>query len=70
MITGSEFEVNITDGSTPNRTLLSRITADYNGKLLQTASRSVLEVSIMSKDGARVPTNIELAIMRDQGMFN
>jgi len=24
----------------------------------------------MSKDGARVPTNIELAIMRDQGMFN
>lgn len=69
LIKGSEFELNITDGSTPNKTMLSRITDEYNGKTIKTASISVLEVSVSFKDNSRVPTTLEFIILRNQGMI-
>ena len=68
VIKGSEFEVNVTDGSTPDKTLLSKITSDHNRKMSQTASSSVLEISFFSKGSARVPVRLEIVIMSDGGI--
>ena len=68
MIEGSEFEVNVTDGSTPDKTLLSKITSAHNHKMLGTVSSSVLEISFFSKDSARVPVRLEIVIMSDEGI--
>lgn len=68
LIRGSEFELNITDGSTANKTVLSRITDEYNGKTIKTVSSSVLEVSVLSKANSRILTTLEFIILRDQGM--
>ena len=68
VIEGSEFEVNVTDGSTPDKTLLSKITSAHNHKMLGTASSSVLEISFFSKDSARVPVRLEIVIMSDGGI--
>jgi len=65
-IAGSEFELNVTDGSAYNNTLLF-ITDEYNGKTLKTASRSVLELSFYSKGNSKVPANLEMIILQDQG---
>ena len=68
LIAGSDFELNVTDGSKSNKTLLSRITAYYNGKTIKTGSSSVLEISFFSKGSARVTTNVEFVIMGNEGM--
>ena len=66
-IAGSEFDLNVTDGSTYNNTLLIRITDEYNGKTVKTTSSSVLEVSFYSKGNSRVPANVEMVIVEEQG---
>ena len=67
VISGSEFELNVTDGSTQNKTLLSLITDSYNGKTTKTGSSSVLELSFYSKGNSRAPANLEMIIVEDQG---
>jgi len=66
-IAGSEFELNVTDGSAQNNTLLVKITDKYNGKTVKTASSSVLELSFYSKGNSRAPANLEMIIIEDQG---
>ena len=68
LITGSNFELNVTDGATSNKTLLRRITADYNGKTLKTTNTSVLEIHFDSKGNAKVPANLKIIILNDQGI--
>lgn len=68
VIEGREFEVNVTDGSTPDKTLLSKITSACNHKMLKTVSRSVLEISFSSKGSTRVPVRLEIVIMSDGGI--
>ena len=63
LISGSEFELNITDGRTSNKTMLSRITNKYNGKTIKSGSYSVLELHFYSKGNAR----LEMIILQDQG---
>ena len=67
VISGSEFELNVTDGSTQNKTLLSTITDYYSGKTTKTGSSSVLELSFYTKGNSRVPANLEMIIVEDQG---
>ena len=67
-IAGSDFELNVTDGSALNNTLLIEITDEYNGKTVTTSSSSVLELSFFSKGNSKVPTNLEMMIMEDQGI--
>ena len=67
-IAGSDFELNVTDGSALNNTLLIKITDEYNGKTVTTSSSSVLELSFYSKGNSKVPSNLEMIIMEDQGI--
>ena len=67
LIAGKEFELNVTDGSA--HSLLINITDEYNGKTVKTASSSVLELSFYSKGNSRVPANLEMFIVEDQGTF-
>lgn len=66
-ITGSDFELNVTDGSAHNKTLLIQITDEYNGKRMKTGSSSILELSFYSKGNSRVPANLEMIVLEDQG---
>lgn len=66
-IVGSEFELNITDGSAHNNNVLIKITDKYNGKTVKTASSCVLEISFYSKGNSKVPANLEMIIVEDQG---
>ena len=66
-IAGREFELNVTDRSAHNHTLLINITDEYNGKVVKTASSSVLELSFYSKGTSRDPANLEMIIVEDQG---
>lgn len=66
-IAGREFELNVTDGSAHNDTLLINITDEYNGKVVKTASSSVLEFSFYSKGNSRDPANLRMIIVEDQG---
>ena len=66
-IAGSEFELNVTAGSAHNNTILIRITDEYNGKTVKTASSSVLDISFYSKGNSKVPANLEMIIVEDQG---
>ena len=66
-IAGREFELNVTDGSAHNNTLLAKITDEYNGETIKSASSPVLELSFYSKGNSRVPTNLEMIIVEDQG---
>ena len=65
-IAGTEFELNVTDGSAYNNTLLF-ITDEYNGKTVKTVSSSVLELSFYSKGYSKVPAKLEMFILQDQG---
>ncbi|XP_022801512.1 uncharacterized protein LOC111339184 [Stylophora pistillata] len=67
LIEGSGFELNITDASTANKTHLYRITNEYNGKAITTIACSILEISFYSKGSPRVPANLEMIVMEDQG---
>lgn len=67
LIKGSDFELNVTDGRTKNKTLLSTITDEYNGKATNIGSSSVLELSFYSKGNSKVPANLEMIIVDDQG---
>ena len=66
-IAGSKFELNVTDGIAHSNTLLVRITDDYSGKTVKAASSSVLELTFYSKGNSKVPANLEMIIMEDQG---
>ena len=66
-IAGSDFELNVTDGSAHKNTLLINITDEYNGKTVKTAFSSVLELSFYSKGNPKVPANLEMIIVQDQG---
>lgn len=68
-IAGSEFELNVTNGSAYNKTLLIKITDEYNGKTVKTAPSSVLELSFYTKGNSRVPANLEMVIVEDQGSW-
>lgn len=67
LISGSGFEFNVTDGSTSNKTLLSRITSDYNGMTIKTSSSSVLELAFYSARNAKTPAILKMIIMKDRG---
>ncbi len=67
LITGSDFELNVTDGRTENKTLLSTITDEYNGKTIKIGPSSVLELSFYSNGNSKVPANLEMIIVEDQG---
>lgn len=67
-IAGSDFEVNVTDKSTPAMTLLSKINASHIGKVVKTVSTSILEMSVFSKSSARIPLSLDFIIMSDEGM--
>ena len=67
-ITGRDFQLNVTDGSTSNKTLITNITADYIGKTIRSPSSSVLEISFSSKSNAREPTYLVFIIMENEGM--
>ena len=66
-IAGREFELSVTNRSAHSNTLLIKITDEYNGKTVKTASSSVLELSFYSKGNSRVPANLEMIIAEDQG---
>ena len=66
-IAGSEFELNVTDGKADNNTILIKITDEYNGKTVKTASSSVLGISFYSKGNSKAPANLEMIIVEDQG---
>ena len=66
-IAGREFELNVTDERTHNNTILVKITDEYNGKTVKTASSSVLGISFYSKGNSKTPANLEMIIMEDQG---
>ena len=67
-ITGRDFQLNVTDGSASNKTLITNITADYIGKTVRSASSPVLEISFSSKSNAREPTHLVFIIMENEGM--
>ena len=67
LIAGSEFELNVTDGSEHNNTVLISITDEYNGSTVKTASSTVLDISFYSKGNSKVPANLEIIIVEDQG---
>ncbi|XP_078342687.1 protein bark beetle-like [Oculina patagonica] len=67
LINGSDFELSVTDGRTENKTLLSTITDEYNGKTIKIGPSSVLELSFYSKGNSKVPANLEMIIVEDQG---
>ena len=67
-ITGRDFQLNVTDGSASNKTLITNITADYIGKTVRSASSPVLEISFSSKSNAREPTYLVFIIMENEGM--
>ena len=67
-ITGRDFQLNVTDGSASNKTLITNITADYIGKTIRSASSSVLEISFSSKSNAREATYLVFIIMENEGM--
>ena len=69
VIAGSAFEINVIDGSTLSKDLLSRITSDYNGKTIKTGSSSVLELHYSSRGSAKNPAFSEIIIMDDYGTF-
>jgi len=66
-IAGREFELNVTGGTESNSTVLIKITAEYNGQTIKTASSSVLAISFYSKGSSKVPANVEMIIVEDQG---
>ena len=67
-IAGRDFQLNVTDGSTSNKTLIANITADYIGKTIRSAFSSVLEISFSSKSNAREATYLVFIIMENEGM--
>ena len=69
LIKGSGFDLNITDTRTQNEILLNRITDDYNGKTIKTGSSSVLGIYFYSKGSNKVPANLEMIVLEDQGSF-
>ena len=69
VIAGSAFEVNVIDGSTLSKDLLSRITSDYNGKTIKTGHSSVLELHYSARGSAKNPAFSEIIIMDDYGRF-
>lgn len=69
VIAGSAFELNVIDGSTSSKDLLSRIAgADYDGKTIKTGSSSVLELHYSSQGALiGIPAYLEIIVMDDYG---
>ena len=69
LINGDGFKLDVIDGSGSNKTTLSRITDDYNGKTITTGSSSVLEFYFSSKRGFSVGANLEMIVVEDKGSY-
>ena len=66
-IKGNEFELDIVDGNTKNKTLVSRITDTHSGKTITISASSVSEIIFFSKYGLRSGGRLKMIVVEDPG---
>ena len=67
LIKGYEFELDIVDGNTKNKTLVSRITDTHSGKTITISASSVSEITYFSKYGLWLGGRLKMIVVEDPG---